>query len=1077
MFELQVKQRPQKIAAILGKQSISYAQLNEKANQLAHYLRTLGVTAETQVALCMNRSIDFLIVIMAILKAGGAYIPLDPSSPEERLLLILREGSTSILITTSEWKKKFTRYQGKALLFEDEVLRKQPQDNLQPITSSHHLAYIIYTSGSTGKPKGVLIEHEGVVNYSKWFADFCTLKSQQLVDFSSNPSFDFALTTSLVPLTIGLTVVICEDKIKKDPSLYLNYLVTSKVNFIKLTPSYFRVLLHQLKIKRRPLHHLKKIMLAGENLASGDCAAWFSFYPKHRLFNEYGPTETSVAVSLYRIDSQNISNLGASVPIGTLVPNCRSYLLDENSLPVADGEIGELYLGGCCLARGYLNNKKLTEQYFIADPFSNIPNARLYKTGDLCRRLPNGELECIGRIDHQIKIRGFRVEPTEIELCLAAHPKFKSAAVIAAEGHLKEKILIAYYILKDKNQTVSNNELRQYLKQYLPDFMIPSYFVSMESFPLNANDKLDSSALPIPSFTPTAGYIAPRTSLEKMLAEIWSEELGIKPIGLHDDFFDLGGHSLSAARIIITINHALGKEISLQNFYQRPTIAALASLLEQLQEVRHQTDISSATYKDKSQLPLSDFQFTLWLSSTFESKAKNLNICARKRMQGMLDLERLNTALALIIKKHETLCYRIFSFRPAQSPQKNRPLEIAVKNLESLSEKESEIVLETSFNELRTLHPWPKNQPLLMVRLFYLKNKNTEIQLCMPHIISDHVSPAILFSDLSNFYLSAQSSSLNRDTIFREYIFKEQAYTQTYFQRDVRFWEDYLEDASLFTFPAEYVVSNMKKSKFPYSTYTEIHQEALQNLRLFCTHNHVSLNDGLSSVLLLALRNCCGYKLNVRSPICITKVKSTRDDHKYDKTIGCFLGLELIKVQVYKQSTLSSVCKQVHESIITTSPYQKCSNLVKLASIGTFRERKKIKDYGVKLLTWLYSCLFPTLKLNRKILTCCGRLSSFKGNNFLININMYSDFLTPEKENASLFGLQTQDPDNYHYDLLEVDNFLDICFLRMADNRPHMAISANLTTDFREMLAKEILRIMKEDTKQYYPKDKSMFCA
>ncbi len=440
MFEQQVKQRPQKIAAIFGGQSISYAELNRKANQLAHYLRALGITAETQVALCLDRSIDLLIVIMAILKAGGVYIPLDPSSPEKRLLLILHEGPTPILITTREWGKKFTRYQGKVLFVnEDKELQKQPQDNLQPVTSPHHLAYIIYTSGSTGKPKGVLIEHDGVVNYSKWFADFCTLKSQQLVDFSSNPSFDFALTTSIVPLTIGLTVVICEDKIKKDPRLYLNYLVTSKVNFIKLTPSYFRVLLHQLKIKHSPLHHLKKIMLAGENLSSSDCAAWFGFYPKHQLFNEYGPTETSVAVCLYRIDSKNISSLGANVPIGTLAPNCQSYLLDEDGLLVADGKIGELYLGGCCLARGYLNNKKLTEQYFIKDPFNHAPNARLYKTGDLCRQLPTRELECVGRIDHQIKIRGFRVELAEIEYCLAAHPKLKSVVLIAAEGYLKEK--------------------------------------------------------------------------------------------------------------------------------------------------------------------------------------------------------------------------------------------------------------------------------------------------------------------------------------------------------------------------------------------------------------------------------------------------------------------------------------------------------------------------------------------------------------------------------------------------------------------------------------------------------------
>ncbi|KTD23817.1 non-ribosomal peptide synthetase [Legionella lansingensis] len=1064
LFEIQAKQRPQHTAVIFGSLSLTYDQLNQKANQLAHYLREMGVKPDTTVALCMERSIELLIVILGILKAGGAYIPLDPSYPEERLLFILKEGVTPILITTSKWQEKLCCYEGQLLLFDEKKkLEKQKTHNLDPTVTPRHLAYVIYTSGSTGTPKGVMVEHRGIVNYSLWFANYCDCQAQQRIDFSSNPAFDFAVTTSIVPLVLGLTVIICEDKIKKDPRQYLKYLVRSKVNFIKLTPSYFKVLLYEAENGSVELPHLEKIMLAGESLSTVDCASWLAIYPSHILFNEYGPTETSVAVCLYRIDSRNISRLGANVPVGNLIPNSQSYILDANGIPVADGEVGELYLGGSCLARGYLNNPELTQQSFIKDPFSKDKDARLYKTGDLCRRLAKGEIEYVGRIDHQLKIRGYRVEPGEVEGRLAAHPDLKAAAVLAFEQKNKEKRLVAYYVLKEQNSAVSVGELRQYLKRYLPDYMVPTTFVRMESFPLNANEKLDRLALPAPQFTASQHYLPPNTSLEKMLAHVWLEELEIKPIGLNDDFFELGGHSLSAARMISKINYTLNKEVTLHDFYQTPTIAYLVTLIKKAKTIKKRQKSLTKALSEVTQLPLNDFQFLLWLTDTFEPRARKLTIFTRKRLKGHLNLAALTSAFAAVLKKHEALSYHVSKFRPVQYFKKHRSVEIIEENLQSLSEEKSEWVVENSLRELRTYHSWPKDEPQVIIRLFYLKNEVTELQLCLPHIISDDVSPEILLSDLSQFYLSASDIKVEKDIAYRQYIFDEQSHIQNHLNRDMAFWGEYLKDASLFAFPPEYIVKNMRELQLTYSTYTEIPEEDLNNFKRFCAHHHISILDGLCAVLLLALLHCCHESQTAFPFICINRVKSTREKQEYDKTIGCFLRLEPIKLALNKEATLAELCQQVHDSVIDTGPYQGCPNLVKLASIATFRQKKKmIKTYLVKWLTWLYTTVFR-LKLSPKVLSLSGRLNSNKGNNFLININVQNSLLrnTKCRDKSTLFGFETENTRHDEYDLLQIDHLFDVCFLRMPDSdSPFLILSANLEPTFRERIAKEMLCIM-----------------
>ncbi|WP_298627740.1 non-ribosomal peptide synthetase [uncultured Legionella sp.] len=1064
LFEDQAAKKPHHIAAILNNNSLTYEELNQRANQLAHCLINQGITSDTLVAVYLERSVDFLVTVLGILKAGGAYIPLDTTYPYERISLILKGSGNPLLITSNAHKKKFTVYKGPLLITSNNKdIDNQPTYNPSIAIKAEHLAYVIYTSGSTGTPKGVLIEHGAIVNYSLWFSE--QYKQVKRIDFSSNQAFDMAITLYLVPLVLGITVIMCKDIIKKDPRNYLKYLNSNQIDFIKLTPSYFKVLVNETQNKAIKLPHLKKIMLGGENLTKAECSAWLSMYPHHSLYNEYGPTETTVAITAFTVDKNNICSMNDSIPIGALARNTYAYILDKELKPVADGEVGELYVGGACLARGYLNSPELTQQYFIADPFSSDKNARIYKTGDLCQRNVKHQFECLGRIDHQIKIRGFRVEPGEIEKCLSTHPALKAAVVIASTQYNKEQSLIAYYIIENANTELSFSELSDYLKLYLPEYMIPSAFIKMDSFPLNANDKLDRKALPKPQFSPTQNYVPARTRLEKILANTWAEELGISPIGIHDDFFELGGHSLSAARIISKINHKFRIELSLYDFYVNTTICDLIPFIKKAKKIeKKQISLIKKFNNDSALFPLSDFQFTLWIADTFEPKAKKLNIFTRKRIQGRLNIKKLNNAFETLLHKHEVLSYHVSRFRPGQYFIKNSPFAIIEESLEQLSNEQMEDVLKESIQQLINYSPWPSNTPQIIIRLFLLNDDSSELQLCIPHIISDDLSPDILLHDLSKFYNSNSKPNKNvaQDRSYRDYLLDEQVYLKKHLNRDISFWEDYLKDACLHTFPSKYVIENMQELNYSYSTYIEIPEITLGELSAFCARNHISIPDALCAVVALALKNCT--KANKDISLCINRVKSTRENRDYDNTIGCFLRIEPIKLVVDEQTNLSTISQEIHQEVINTSAYQGCPNLVKLASISTFRKDNNIiKSSLAKTFFWLYSLIFQAQSYY-KTFRVLERLSASKGDNFLININVQSSFLAPPPKEESLFGFIEQKVPPYQYDLLEINNLFDVSFLRMPDsNNPFIVISANLEPNYREAVGHEMIRILNDE--------------
>lgn len=1067
LFEEQVKKSPKRKAVTFANQSLTYVQLDRKANQLAHFLKECGAKPGSHVALCLVRSLDTLIALLAILKAGCAYVPLDNTQPEERLSFILEDNHSPVLVTQTACLQKFNAFGGKIVVLDNEkAISKQPCTPLEVIASPQDLAYVIYTSGSTGTPKGVLIEQQSVVNYCRWLKRYSGCQEGDRIDFSGNYIFDMAITTTLAPLILGLTVCIGKDEIKTGARHYLQYLKESKINIVKMTPSYFKVLLHDIQQTPITLPDIHTIILGGENLATADCAAWLEIFPNHNLHNEYGPTEATVAVTQFRVCSKNVHTLKTTtVPIGKAGSNMQCVILDKEGMLVAPGKTGELYIGGIGLARGYLNQTDLTNKKFISN-LQHLESSRWYKTGDLCKKQANKVIECIGRIDSQIKIRGYRIELGEIENALMAHPDVYTAAVLARDIG-SDKRIVAYYQLKPTSGALTIHQLHAHLSHYLPVYMVPSAFVQVEDFPLTANGKLDTAQLPVPQFTVNTHYVAPSSELEQALSEIWSQELGIKPIGIADNFFELGGHSLSAARIISTINNQFKKCFSLHDFYSFPTIAQLVTLMHKKKknQSKGKSLVVQNSMHSSTILPLSDFQFMLWASNTFEPKARKLNIVARKRVEGHIDINALRFAFDLMVKKHEILGFRILKIKPAQRIKKTQSVKIIERNLIAFSYKESELYLENSMQELLEYRAWGRKSPLLRAKLFYLKNNQCELQICLPHIVADDACPDIIFSELSLFYKAYQNpfelKKLQSDHYYRHYILQENNYFNTQLDNDILFWKNYFQNVSLLTISKKYVIRKVRDQD--YSTYCELQESSLNNLQKFCAKKCVSFQDGLSAVLMLALIEC-GIHCTQEQHFSMNIVKSTRDQSEYNNAIGCFLRLEPIKVKVKPKNSLDDLSLQIHGATRETNPFQKCSSLVKLSYLLPLRKRKPVADHAINLFIYLYAALFKSLKLNQKILNFCSQLSSFERNNqFLININVRNDFIMETRSEETIFGLPTLAPKFYRHDLLAIDNFLDVCFLRSNKSIPFIVISANLKPSFRERIAKTVCSIIESE--------------
>ncbi len=586
LFEEQARKTPQMPAVQYEEQQLTYEDLNRRANRLAHHLRAQGVGRETLVGICVERSPAMLVGVLGILKAGAAYLPLDPSYPVERLRFMQEDAGLTILLTQQNQNQTATLGKSRVIYLDQdwEAIAACSPENPAPVSTPDNLAYLIYTSGSTGVPKGVVVEHRQLLNQLLWCRDKFGFSASDRVLQKASLTFDVSILETLLPLICGARVVMAGPGGDRDPDYLVELIRKEQITYIDAVPMLLDSLLdHQ---GSGAWNSVRLVTVGGEAL---NLALVHKFHGKSRapLWNCYGPTETAIQSTVALCEPGR-----GRVSIGRPIANNQVYVLDSNLSPTPIGVKGELYIGGDGVARGYLGRRDLTAERFLPDPFVSRKTAggtRLYRTGDLARWLEDGNLECLGRVDQQIKIRGFRIELGEIEAALMGHPKVREAVVIAREDVAGDKRLVAYVVAERKGEESKNgigglgsNELREHLVGRLPEYMVPSAYVHLEKLPLNHNGKIDRKSLPEPDReTPEQEYVGPRNATEETLCRLWQEVLRQERVGIRDNFFKIGGHSLRAAQVAARMRESFKVDIPLRQMFELPTIAQLAVVIDQ----------------------------------------------------------------------------------------------------------------------------------------------------------------------------------------------------------------------------------------------------------------------------------------------------------------------------------------------------------------------------------------------------------------------------------------------------------------------------------------------------------------
>jgi amino acid adenylation domain-containing protein len=576
LFERQVERTPDAVAVICGEQRLSYRELNERANQLAHYLRSLGVGAEVRVGVFLERSLELVVGLLGILKAGGAYVPFDTAYPRERLAFMLEDSGVSLLLAEGRLLGRLPAHGARIVSVErdGEAIDAASKANPPSVASADSLLYVLYTSGSTGRPKGVMLPHSGIVNCLSWMQATYKLTPDDRFLFKTSLNFDPSVWELFWPLCVGAAVVAARPGGEQDAAYLLDTVIEQSVTVAYFVPSMLKLVTEEERLSEAA--SLRFVICGGESLPV-ETAARFHEFSRAELHHSYGPTETSIAATEWTCGREHKVQ---PVPIGRPLANTEVYVLDDSLQPVPVGVAGELYVGGAGLARGYLNRPELTAERFVPNPFGGA-GARLYRTGDRVRFWPDGNIEFLGRTDAQVKVRGYRIEPGEIEALLEEHPAVRESIVVAGDDAAGAKRLVAY-VLCDSGPAPTHGELRGFLETKLPIYMMPSAFVALESWPLMPNGKVDRRALPDPErarLRSQTTYVSPRTELERKIAALWQEVLQVEAVGVDDNFFDLGGHSLSMLQLHNKLRQALDRPISMVEMFQFPTVGSMTKYL------------------------------------------------------------------------------------------------------------------------------------------------------------------------------------------------------------------------------------------------------------------------------------------------------------------------------------------------------------------------------------------------------------------------------------------------------------------------------------------------------------------
>ncbi len=795
LFEAQAQANSGAVAVVAGAASLTYGQLNQRADQLANYLQTLGVGPETLVGLCVDRSLDMVVAVLGILKAGGAYVPLDPAYPRDRLAYMLQDAQVNVLLSQSHLSNRLPESAATVIYLDQGDFSGQPQ----PLTRPDNLAYVIYTSGSTGRPKGVMIQHRSLVNFTQAaIGEYGIQPGDRLLQCSSI-SFDVAAQEIYSTLCAGATLVLRDDQML---SLAANFLARCRdwqITVLSLATAYWHQLVAALEQEDLPLPpRLRLVVIAGERASPQRVEAWrrrLGTWPK--LINAYGPTEATIIVST--CDLSSLTHFYPEVPIGRPIANTNFQILDCHLAPVPIGVAGELHIGGLCLARGYLNRPELTAEKFINTP------ERLYKTGDLARYLPDGQVQHLGRIDQQVKIRGFRVELGEIERALETHPEVNQAIVSLRADNPDHPQLVAYLVGR-----AEPGELGSYLGKYLPSYMIPAAFVVIDRFPLTANGKVDRRALPAPTLAPREDFAPPATATEVQLAALWAGVLRVEQIGRHDNFFALGGHSLLVMQLLGRVRSHWAVELTVQNLFTNPTVAELARLIES--SVAAPTDLPPLVPREHDgHPPLSFAQERLWFLDQLHPDSGLYNIPLAVHLRGRLDRSALDQSIQEIVNRHAALRTNIIAVNgePVQVIHSTLRVDINWTDLAGLSAGDREfeakrLIAEEAGQPFNLAH-----QPLLRVLLLRLGEEEYILVINIHHIVADGWSLGVFVQELTDlyraFYRGLPPTLPNLPIQYADFTLWQRHWPEQVWQRQEAYWRQHLAGApSLLELPTDY---------------------------------------------------------------------------------------------------------------------------------------------------------------------------------------------------------------------------------------------------------------------------------
>ncbi|MEJ6479893.1 amino acid adenylation domain-containing protein [Nostoc punctiforme UO1] len=947
LFEEQSVSTPDAVAVVFENQQLTYHQLNNCANQLAHYLKSLGIKPDTLVGICVERSIEMVVGLLGILKAGGAYLPLDPEYPTERLAFMLEDAQVSILLTQQRLIDRLPEHPAKLICLDEawEQIAQNNEDNPTSEVKAFHLANLIYTSGSTGKPKGVMVEHKGLCNLAQAQIQTFGLTSDSRVLQFASFSFDASISEILMALGSGATLYLgTKDSLLPGKPL-IEQLSNHCITHITLPPSALAVM------PGSELPALQTIIVAGEASSSELIRQWCA---GRNFFNAFGPTEASVCATIAKCTEDD-----NKISIGKAIANVQVYILDEYLQPVPIGVPGELHIGGLGLARGYLNRPELTKEKFIPNPFekaggrrqdsaalasprASAEGSKLYKTGDLARYLNDGNIEYLGRIDNQVKIRGFRIELGEIEELLNQHSDVQTACVIAREDHpgdtcterlvpsgaevSRSKCLVAY-VVGHKQHPPTISQLRSFLFSQLPQYMIPHAFVMLESLPLTPNGKVDRRALRAPDSREglEISFVAPRSPIEEILTQIWTQALKVDQVGIYDNFFELGGHSLLATQLVSRIRNIFKVELPLREFFARTTVAELARSIEQLQ----QQDLELVSppilpRAENAELPLSYAQQRLWFLDQFEPNNAIYNIPMALRLVGTLNQVALEQSLYEIINRHEALRtnFVIVDGKPSQLIQTQTNWTVSVVDLKHLSTTEQEIATQ-QLAQQQANQPFDlANQALVRATLIVLSETEHVLSVCMHHIVSDAWSMGVFIQELAalyNAYSQGEPSPLTPLSIqYADFSIWQINWLQgEVLQTQISYWQQQLKAApALLSLPTD-------RPRLAVQTFAGGHQEFALSVELSNKLTKLSQEQGVTLFMtLLAAFDTLLYRYTGTEDILVGSPIANRNRNEIEGLIGFFVNTLVLRTDLSGDRSFNELLGRVRLMAIDAYAHQ-----------------------------------------------------------------------------------------------------------------------------------------------------------